>query len=231
MPSACSLACARSAGVKPRRGRPGRCSGPPEAALRQPAPARHSRRPLRSRRLSRARPGQTGGDPAAPGWHRARLNPAQPGRSCARPARRRGRRALSRSRLALTSRPAVRLLASPQGGRMAPRCAKPWARPEGRGVCLAHGSSNGGNARLGRAASRGRRAALRSAKGLRCEPSGDRSGGALLLPAPWTTPRLIGAARRVPLLAPTPRVIGSAPSSLRPPTRAARLAKLALRRA
>jgi hypothetical protein len=56
----------------------------------RPAPSRHSRRPLRSRRLSRARPAQTGGDPAAPGWHRARLNPAQPGRSCARPARRRG---------------------------------------------------------------------------------------------------------------------------------------------
>ena len=38
----------------------------------RPAPARHAVRPLRSRPASRARPGQTGGDPAAPiGFRRA----------------------------------------------------------------------------------------------------------------------------------------------------------------
>jgi hypothetical protein len=47
---------------------------------RSASPRRHvpDGRPLRSRPPRRARPGVTGGDPAAPGWHRARLNPAQP---------------------------------------------------------------------------------------------------------------------------------------------------------
>jgi hypothetical protein len=90
------------------------------------APARHGRRPLRSRRPSRARPGQTGGDPAAPGWRRARLNPAQPVRD--KP----GRAAPGSARpLAGRKRPVSAsgsAPSSPRGGRMAPRCAKPWAR-------------------------------------------------------------------------------------------------------
>jgi hypothetical protein len=47
------------------------------------APARHAVRALRSRPASRARSEVTCWDPAAPGWHRARLNPTQPRRASA----------------------------------------------------------------------------------------------------------------------------------------------------
>ncbi len=82
----------------------------------RPAPSRHSRRPLRSRRLSRARPVQTGGGPAAPG----RLpGPPQPPRKprrsltlCAVAAGRRARSRSLRSRLGLR----LRSLALPSAG-------------------------------------------------------------------------------------------------------------------
>jgi hypothetical protein len=113
-PSASSSAALRPVECNPAGGGVRPKDRARNAALRQPAPARHSRRPLRSRRLSRARPIVTGGDPAAPIGCRERLS----------------RRRAGGSACALAdARPRFRSRRSLQEGRMAPRCAKPRARP------------------------------------------------------------------------------------------------------
>ncbi len=119
-----------SAKVQPRRGRPVRCSGPHEAALRQPARARHAARPLRSRSASRARPDQTGGDPAAPIGCRIASTAAEAGD---RSLTLGNRQAAGRRCAALRRRPRLARASRARGGRMAPRCAKPQARPEESG--------------------------------------------------------------------------------------------------
>ena len=113
------------------------------------APARHAVRPLRSRPASRARPSQTGGDPAAPGWHRARLNPAQPGRASA-PRAAPG----SACPLAGRKRP-VSSSGSPsfvglRGAAWPPAARNRWARPDGIGAFGRPRFRLGSNARQGR---------------------------------------------------------------------------------
>jgi len=116
--------------VQPRRGRHGRCSGPPEAALRQSAPARHMVRALRSRPMSRVRPDQTGGDPAAPVGSRIASTAAEAGDHSLTLG---NRQAAGRRCAALRRRPRLALLRRAREGRVAPRCAKPQARPEESG--------------------------------------------------------------------------------------------------
>jgi hypothetical protein len=199
--------------VQPRRGRRGRCSGPPEAALLRPAPSRP--RPScaalpsaeacppygdrRGPRCARQAPGhastaaQTAPVAYALGRGGGSARPLRCAPACGSPARTRA-----------------------QGGRMAPRCAKPWARPEGRGVLSAHGLASGRNARQGRK----RRASLS-----RTPPvSALRLGGCAAsraptapagapLPAPWTTPTAGAVCASLRSLPPTPRGVGSAPCS------------------
>ncbi len=117
----------------------------------------------------------------------ARLAPGAPqpgaaGARQARPARRRGRRALSRS---LRSRLVQRFgsLKSPQGGRMAPLSAKPWARPGQAGALGEPRLTDVGKRPLG-AGSPARTAwRLHSALGLRCAARPTAPAGAPV-PAP-----------------------------------------------
>jgi len=115
----------------------GRSIGHERGAPVRPAPARHASTPLRFVPASRARPIQTGGDPAAPGWHRARLNLAQPA-ALTLAARREGRRVRSlrsacgsRSFASATSR-------SAGSARPGARGARALARQAGRGAARGH---------------------------------------------------------------------------------------------
>ena len=80
-------------------------------------------------------------------------------------------------------------------------------------------------------ASRGRRPSLRSAWGLRCEPGADRSGGRSFARALDNSGRWRFLRVALLLTAYASRRRLRSLQSLRPTARAARLAKLALRRA
>ena len=193
-----------SAGVQPRRGRPVRCSGPHEAALRPSAPPRHSRRPLRSRRLSRVRPDQTGGGPAAPGRLPVAPQPPREPRPSLRlgPWRRVGAPAPLRSGLRLRS------LCSLRPG---PR------RPGARGVRALALASQGGKSARDHPVPSDRRNGRRGGRSSSCRPTLPAAPTvaaeqALLSPRLALRSLALPARRVAPC--PTPRGPRSAPSSL-----------------
>lgn len=116
----------------------GRSIGHERGAPVRPAPARHAVRPLRSRPASRARPGVTGGDPAAPGRLPATPQPRAAG--CADACR--AARGSARPLALLGLRLALLRLRSVALGRVrkARRSRCPRARPglPGRGAARGH---------------------------------------------------------------------------------------------
>ncbi len=120
------LRCAPSGGVRPRRRRPGCEVSHPKWRSWNP---RHRPRSLRSRRGDRRRSARRGPRSA----HRLPRAPQPPHEPAAARWRRVGARAAAET-AGLGSAPS-----SPRRGRMAPRCAKPRARPEGSGRRTARG--------------------------------------------------------------------------------------------
>ena len=104
-------------------------SRPEGRAPVRPALSRHMVRPRCSRPMSRARRSQTGGDPAAPGWHRASLNPSQPERASAPRAAPGSARPLAcrqAARLVQRLRSLRSLRPGPQGPALAVPACSPW---------------------------------------------------------------------------------------------------------
>lgn len=188
----------------------------------RPAPARQASTSLLRRYVpaSRARPDQPGGDPAAPiGCRSASTAADERGRRYAL-----GRRRRVGAARRLHRRPRLALLRRARRGRMAPRSAKPRARPEESGRLASPravpANAGGTPPRTARLRSSSCRLPLRRA---------DRSGVA----RSWNTrAQTLRASRCASLrsLPPTPRVLRSAPSSLHS-EREPPLAALALRRA
>jgi hypothetical protein len=191
-----------------------------------PAPARQAARALRSRSASRARPGQTGGDPAAPGRLPATPQPPHEPRPSLRfgPRRRVGAPAPLRSGLRLRALRALR--PGPQGPALAETARSPGCAR--RNFCARSSPS------VSNAYADGEGSALRSFR-LRFEPSPTAAAWALLCPRPGNSVRFAHCAslslltayasrRRLrSFVAPTDDASRPASASLRP--RCARLTR------